>query len=284
MADGEQSGQGGQSSSQGGSQTATGGTSQQGNTSAASQQQGTQDSGTQAGSQQTSGQQTGGQQKSQPLARPEYVPETHWDAAGGKIKDEKAFATWINEHVAFKAAEDVKRLTLPTTPDAYKIELPADFKPPEGIKFEFKADDPLLAQARTMAHGMGISQENFSKLLGLYAGAQVATQQQITNARNAEIAKLGTTGPARIDALTTFFKAKLGDAAGAQRMARVLTASDVEIAEKEVALFSSQGGGSFRQTGRDLETGKVDDATYDKMSYTEKKEYAERHSRNGAAV
>jgi hypothetical protein len=78
-----------------------------------------------------------------------------------------------DELKAFKATEDSKRLTLPQKPDDYKIELPADFKPPEGVTFEFKADDPLMAQARTFAHQAGISQEGFSKLLSLHAASQV---------------------------------------------------------------------------------------------------------------
>ena len=64
------------------------------------------------------------------------------------------------------AAEDSRKLTLPQTADAYKVELPADFKPPEGVKFAFQADDPLLSQARSVAHELGIPQEGFSKLLG----------------------------------------------------------------------------------------------------------------------
>jgi hypothetical protein len=267
-----------QSSSQGTSQAATS-TSAQGNSSAATQTS-TQQTGDQA-SQAT--QQAASTQQTQAPSRPEYIPESHWDATAGKVKDDKAFASYINEHVAFKAAEDSKRLTLPQNPDAYKIELPSDFKAPEGIDFKFKDGDPLLAQAKTMAHTMGISQENFSKLLGLYAGAQVADAHTINTARNAEIAKLGAAGPARVTAITTFFKAHLGDGDGAQLAARLFTAKDVEIAEKLVARFASQGTGTFRQTGRDADTrARVDDATYEKMSYTEKKAYAERHT-NGAA-
>lgn len=215
------------------------------------------------------------------------MPEAHWDATAGKIKDEKALAAYVNEHVAFKAAEDVKRLSNPASPDAYKVELPKDFKPPEGVEFKFRDNDPLLAQAKTMAHEMGISQENFSRLLGLYAGAQVADQATITNARNAEIAKLGAAGTARVTAVTTFFKAMLGDQEGAQFSSRMFTARDVEIAEKLITRFSSQGGAPFNGGGRTPPDvpGRVDSATYDKMTYTEKKEYTARFPQtNGAAA
>lgn len=188
------------------------------------------------------------------------------------------FGAHINELTSFRAAEESRRLTLPQSPDKYEIKLPADFKAPDGVKFEFKADDPLLAQARTMAHGMGISQDNFSKLLGLYAGAQVASQQQIAAARNAEVAKLGTTGPARIDALSTFFKAQLGDAEGAQFMSRVFTATDVQIAEKLVAKIS--GNKSFTTGGREPpeQQGKLSAAEIAKLSPAARLDYTRAQS------
>ena len=204
------------------------------------------------------------------------------------MRDEKAFATFVNEHVAFKAADDVKRLTLPQTPDAYKVELPVDFKPPEGVEFKFKTDDPLLSQARTMAHQMRIAQDNFSKLLGLYAGAQVATQQQIQTARNAEIAKLGATGSARVTAINTWL-----DAMGVSGLqGRVFTAGDVQAFESLITKFSSQGGGSFRQTGREVQqegrlpAGAEGEKIWNSWSYSQQKEYAEKFTpkANGVAA
>jgi hypothetical protein len=272
---------GGQSSSQGNSQAQATGTSAQGNTSGT-----TQTSQNDKGSQATEAT----QQTAQLAARPEYVPENFWDTTGGKIKDDKAFGSWINEHVAFKAADDSRKLSLPQNADAYKVELPADFKPPEGIDFKFKSDDPLLSQARTMAHKMGISQESFSSLLGLYAGGQVATQQQIQAARTAEVAKLGTTGPARVAAVTTWAKAILGDAGGAQFAARMFTAGDVENVEKLITRFGSQGSGAFRTTGREadvagrLPDGEAGEKQWSSMTYSQRKEYAEKFPQsNGAA-
>lgn len=157
----------------------------------------------------------------------------------------------FNEYAVRVAADESRKLSLPQNPDAYKAELPGDFQTPDGIKFEFRADDPLLAQARTIAHELGIPQEGFSKLLGVYAGTQVANAQAVTAAKNAEIAKLGATGPARVDAVTTVFKSLLGDAEGAQLASRMFTAKDVEIAEKLVARITSQGAGSYRATGRE---------------------------------
>ncbi len=162
--------------------------------------------------------------------------------------------------------------------------LPADFKAPDGIEWKWNDADPLLSQARTLAHQLGIPQEGFSKLLGLYAGAQVQSEQQVQTARNAEMAKLGPTATARVDAIGTFMKAMLGDTEGKQVVSRMFTASDVTIMEKLVAKFASQGTAPFSQQHRDHQTGKVDQATYDNMSYSQKKEYAAKFSNGQAAV
>jgi len=165
--------------------------------------------------------------------------------------DGPAFRASYDELAAFKAADSVRRSTLPPSPNDYKAELPADFKVPDGVTFQFNAADPLLAQAQAVAHQAGLSQEQFSQLLGIYAGGQVSSQQQIQTARNAEIAKLGAAGPARVDALTTFFRAYLGEADGNAVMARAFTAADVQRLEKMVSKITGQGGAQFRANGRE---------------------------------
>jgi hypothetical protein len=158
----------------------------------------------------------------------------------------------IRALLANKAAADSKALSRPQSPDAYRAELPSDWKPPEGLPpFTFDQNDPLLAQARAVAHTEGLSQEGFSRLLGLYAGSQMISQQQVTAGRNAEVAKLGPTGPARVAALDTFFRATLGAADGAERIARIFTARDVEIAEREMAKMQGNSSSSFSGRGRE---------------------------------
>jgi hypothetical protein len=189
------------------------------------------------------------------------------------VKDESALSAHFNEIIARDAAEQSRKLALPQAADAYKVELPTTFVPPEGIKYEFKADDPMLAQAKSLAHKLGIPQEGFSELLGLYAGAQVATAQQVTVARNAEIAKLGAAGPARVDAVTTVFKAVLGEAEGAQLASRMFTAADVQIAEKLVAKLTQTG--SFKGSGREppQQQGKVSEEQWKGMSHAQRLDY-----------
>ena len=124
--------------------------------------------------------------------RPSYIPETHWDATANKVRDDAALEAHFNQVLARDAAAQSKLLTLPQNADAYKVELPKDFTPPPGVEYKFNDGDPLLAQARTLAHELGIPQEGFSKLLGLYAGTQVATAQQIATARRRAAPPLNT--------------------------------------------------------------------------------------------
>ena len=189
---------------------------------------------------------------------------------------------YLQRAAAEQAARDVVRAALPD-PSAYKVELPGDFKAPEGINFQLNQNDPLMAQARQVMHdidtGKISGQEAFSKLLGLYAGAQVADAAMVKAGRDAEIAKLGPTGTARVTAVITFLKSHYGDEQGTRMASRIFTAQDVKDWERVVANRASQGAAGFSQKHRDItDPNRVDQATYDRMSYTERKDYAARFS------
>jgi hypothetical protein len=204
------------------------------------------------------------------------LPDTYWDATANALKiDPAALVKDLRERdelKAFKATEDSKRLTLPQKPDDYKIELPSDFKPPEGVTFEFRADDPLMAQARTFAHEAGISQEGFSKLLSLHAASQVESAAQMQTAKAAEIGKLGVNGPARVTAVTNWLKAVGGP--DADTLVRTLdyapVAGTVQAFENLMRKFSSQGGAAFSQQHRTQpEAGKI--PGYENMSFEQRR-------------
>jgi hypothetical protein len=221
----------------------------------------------------------GGQQAiPAPAARPDYIPEGFWDATAGKLKDKEVFEQF-NALTARVAAEDVAKLSRPQAPDAYKVELPQDFKLPPGVDFKLKTDDPLWSQARSWAHKHGLSQDAFQEGIALIAGDKVGTEQTIKAAKDAEIAKLGAAGTTRVDNVKTWLTAM----GAGQLMSRLFTAGDVQVMESLITKFQRQGGAPFSAGGRipPEAPGKVDDATYDKMSYTEKKAYAERHQSNG---
>jgi hypothetical protein len=183
----------------------------------------------------------------------------------------------VLDAVAAKAAQDSRRASLPA-PDAYKFELPADFKLPGDVKITFDPKDPItgpvLRSAAEWAHKRGMDQQAFSEMLSLHAATQADSANKIIEAKKAEITKLGPAGPARIDALNLFFKGY-----GVPKLAGTLwTADIVDSFERLVARVTSGGAASFGQGGRvpPDNSGRVDQATYDKMSATEKRAYAQR--------
>jgi hypothetical protein len=171
------------------------------------------------------------------------------------------------------AAEDVRKSTLPATAEDYKIELPAEFKLPAGVDFEFDASAPELAQARAMAHAKGWTQQDFSEALGLFAAAKVGEEAQITTARNAEIAKLGPTASARVDAVTRWLSGidSSTDKGDAKALAGMLvTARHVEAFERIITRLTSQGTASFSQRHR-VEPDTKAIPGFEKMSFEQKR-------------
>lgn len=215
----------------------------------------------------------------EPAARPEGLPDAYWDAEKNTLKvDPAALVKDLkqrDELLAFKSADDSRKLTLPDAPDKYEIKLPEGFKPPEGITFEFKTDDPLLARARELAHTKGVDQETFSEFLGLYAGAQIQDQATVTAAKADQIAKLGVNGPARVDAVTNWMKARIGEADAGVMSTMLVTAAHVAAFEKLMRQSSSQGAGSFSQQHRQEQDTKPSNEEYDKWSFAEKREYSQ---------
>jgi hypothetical protein len=163
---------------------------------------------------------------------------------------------------------------LPQKPDDYKLDLPADFKPPEGIDYKLDTANPALANLRAVAHKHGISQDAVSELLGVYAGNEVGTQQAIATARAAEIAKLGTTAPARVDAVVNWLVGMDGsaDKGDAKALAGMLvTARHVEAFERIMTRVSSQGAASFSQSHRTApEANGI--PGYEKMSFEQRRQ------------
>jgi hypothetical protein len=148
-------------------------------------------------------------------------------------------ATW-------KAADDVRRGALPQTPDAYKVELPTDFKPPAGVDFKLDTANPAFGQLKAVAHKHGLTQDAVNELIGVYAGDAVGGEARIAAARTAEVAKLGAAGPSRVDAVHRFL-----DASGLGLLKTTLvTAAQVEAMESHITKLTTQGGALFSQSHR----------------------------------
>lgn len=175
--------------------------------------------------------------------RPDWLPEDQWDATAGKPKFDVSAVLQSHQQAAERAAQ------VPADPSAYKAELPADLKLPEGVKFEPAADDPLLIEARTWAKENGLSQAQFSQLLGLWAKMEVAAHEAATNAAKAEKAALGAKADERIGTVTTFLKTLPADQFEALKGV-VTSAKAVEAIENLMTRVSGQVlPGSGAQSG-----------------------------------
>jgi len=209
-----------------------------------------------------------------PADRPAWLPES--------FKAPEELVEKFNEYATRVAAEDSRKASLPQTPEAYEIKLPETFTAPEGIKVDLNPNDPLYKMAREMAHAKGWSQSDFSEALGVVATMRAGETAAYEAAKTANLAALGAKGPERIDAVTRWLIANGSPEEVKPIIATLATSNHVTFFEKMIAKLSSQGAANFRRGGEDVDTGKVTPEVYEKMSYGEKKAYAERMSGKAA--
>jgi hypothetical protein len=149
-----------------------------------------------------------------------------------------------------QAQEDLKKLTLPAAPEGYEAKLPEGLKLPGGIEYKFNDADPTMVAARNWAHAKGLSQGEFSEVLGIYAN-HIATEQAALAARSAaEVAKAGVNAPQRLDAVNRFVIAEMGAADAKQINALIVTDSMLRYHERMMQKISNQGAASFSQSHR----------------------------------
>ncbi len=127
---------------------------------------------------------------------------------------------------------------------------------PEGLPpFRFDLKDPIkgqvLASAQAWAKANNLTQEQFSGLLGLYAGSQAHELKMLSDAAKAERARLGDAGGAKVDAVTRWLRSTVGDDIARPMLATLVTERQVAGFEKIIQRMTSQGVGTFRQTGRE---------------------------------
>jgi hypothetical protein len=149
-----------------------------------------------------------------------------------------------------QAQEDLKKATLPSAPEAYKAELPADLKLPGGVEYKFDQSNPSLVAARNWAHAKGLSQDEFSQVLGIYASHEAQQNAMLAERSRQEVAKAGVNAPARVDAVGRFITAEMGEADAAPIRATIVTDAHLRFYEKLMNKISNQGAASFSQSHR----------------------------------
>jgi hypothetical protein len=204
-------------------------------------------------------------------------------APGSKIKiagaDGVTFELDANDIAALmqqKAAADLRKTQIPTSAADYQPSLPKDFVLPQGIEFKVDNSDPALQDLRNLAMNRGWSQEDFSAALGIHAAREARQEAAFRTAAAAEIEKMGANATMRVTAIESFLRGHVGDELATPMRSMIVSEKIARGFERLMAKFSSQGAASFRQDGRAPHEGpgRVDEATFNKMSAGERLDYA----------
>jgi hypothetical protein len=186
------------------------------------------------------------------------------------------------------AAEDVRKASLPADPSAYRLELPADLVLPQGVSIEFQPNDPILGpsieRARAWAHSQGLSQEQFSSMLGLYAGSVAHERDTFRKAIQREIDALGPAGTARVTAVSQFLRAELGEELAAPLLKTMVTEKHVRAYETWINKRGGNVGGFTRANSEPPPAPGLSDAQYAAMSARERYAYAQEATARAAAA
>lgn len=182
---------------------------------------------------------------SSPAERPDFFPESHWNAETGEPNLQSLVDDW--QGLNAKVGEmEAARPVAPESADKYEIKLPEGFKTPDGAEIALMADDdPIMGETvkalREFAHTNGFSQEQFSGLVALKAQADIAEQTALGEASKAEMESLGANGTARVDGITRFLVGHLGETKAKSLLGTLFTKAQVEAYETLIHKFTSKG-------------------------------------------
>jgi hypothetical protein len=200
-------------------------------------------------------------------------------AAGEKTKVGKFEVSEdeVASMMARQSQEDLKKATLPPSPDAYKAELPADLKLPGGVEYKFNPNDPSLIAARNLAHAKGWSQQDFSEALGIFAGHIAGQEAALAERSRAEVARAGVNAPQRVDAVGKWITGEMGEVDAKPIRATLVTDSHLRFYEKIMNKLASQGAASFSQSHRAApDTNPI--PGYEKMTFEQRREAQDRNA------
>jgi len=186
----------------------------------------------------------------------------------------------IRELLADKAQHDLARANTPSDATGYEMKLPEDFRIPDGVSvtFDDPQSSPMIQAAQDWAHKRGLSQQDFSELLSVYAFGKVEEMKWFNDRHAQEMDSLGTNCTQRVAAVTRFIRAEMGDQDAKSIIAGMASSAQVRFYERMIQRATSQGAGRFTPQHRDMEPRGLSDEQWNGMSYGERKAYAERSS------
>jgi hypothetical protein len=177
-----------------------------------------------------------------------------------------------------QAQDDLRKATLPPTPDAYELKISPEAKLPGNVEFKFNGNDPGLIAAKAWAHSKGLDQSSFSEMLTLYA-SHVAQQDAVLAERSRqEIAKAGVNAPQRVDAVGKWITGMVGEADAAQIRATLVTDAHLRFFETIMTKITNQGGAAFSAAHRVPDDSRREIPGYAGMSFEQRREAQDRNA------
>jgi hypothetical protein len=158
----------------------------------------------------------------------------------------------IQDMLQRQSAEDLRRATLPPTPTDYKLTLPESLTLPGNGQYRFDeaGNKASFDAVKAWAHSRGMSQSEFSEMMGLYASHHAAQDAALAARAREELAKVGPNSAMRLDAITRWVRGEVGDADAGPIMAATVTDAQLRFLERMQQKLESQGVGSFSQSHR----------------------------------
>jgi hypothetical protein len=151
-----------------------------------------------------------------------------------------------------QAQDDLRKATLPPTPQDYKLTLPENLKFPGDGKYQFDeaGNKASFDAARAWAHSRGLSQSDFSEMMGIYASNEAQQEAALAARSREEVSKAGVNAPQRVDAVGKWITGMVGESDAKPIRATIVTDAHLRFYEKIMTQISSQGGASFSQSHR----------------------------------
>jgi hypothetical protein len=176
-----------------------------------------------------------------------------------------------------QAQDDLRKATMPATPDDYKLELSSDTKLPGNVEYKFDASNPSMAALRNWAHAKGFDQSTLSEMLTIYATHEAQQNAALAARSREEVAKAGVNAPQRVDAVTKWITGEMGNADAKPIVATIVTDAHLRFYEKMMQKVSSQGAASFSQSHRAApDTNPI--PGYETMSFEQRREAQDRNA------
>jgi hypothetical protein len=202
-------------------------------------------------------------------------------APGEKVKvgEYEITAEELGAIMARQSQDDLRKASLPPTPADYKIALPEGMTLPGNATYRFDeaGNKASFDAAKAWAHGRGMSQSEFSEMMGLYASHHAAQEARIAEVAQAELKKAGANAGQRVDAISRWIRAEVGDADARPIISTLATNAHLKFYERLMTKQSSQGAASFSQSHRAPPDNNPIPG-YENMSFEQRREAQDRNA------